>query len=50
MKEKPFPITCTFKNGAVRHYSSDVLGSWLLDDPNLYEIVRDDTGEIIFYD
>lgn len=44
-----FPITVTFRNGQIRHYSSDTLQCWM-NDPQVYEIVRSDNGEILFYD
>ena len=44
-----YPITVTFRNGQIRHYSSDTLQCWM-NDPQVYEIVRTDNGDILFYD
>ena len=44
-----FPILVTFRDGRRVRYTSAVL-DLLLDDPQVYEIIRADTGEVIFYD
>lgn len=44
-----FEILVTFRDGRRVRYTSAVL-ALLEDDPAVYEIIRADTGEVLFYD
>ena len=44
-----FEILVTFRDGRRVRYTSAIL-DLLLDDPQVYEIIRADTGEVLFYD
>lgn len=44
-----FEILVTFRDGRRVRYTSAIL-SLLEADPEVYEIIRADTGEVLFYD